>query len=79
MMAEEHIQALDMQAQGDWDGAHQLIQQYNDELACLVHGYLHREEGDLSNASYWYSRVGQDIPDNSLEQEFERLYQLAEQ
>jgi len=76
-MAEEHIQALDRVAQGDWDGAHKLIQDYHDELASLVHGYLHREEGDLANANYWYSRVGQDVPDNSLEEEFDRLYQLA--
>lgn len=78
-MAEEHIQALDLAANGDWDGAHNLIQDYHDELAGLIHGYLHREEGDLSNANYWYSRVGQSIPDNSLEQEFERLYVLSQQ
>lgn len=77
-MAQEHIQALDLVSSGDWGGAHQLIQDYNDELACLIHGYLHREQGDLSNASYWYSCVGQDVPDNSLAQEFDRLYQLAE-
>jgi len=76
-MAEEHVQALDLAADGDWEGAHHLIQDYHDELASLVHGYLHREEGDLSNANYWYSRVGQDIPENSLEEEFSRLYQLA--
>ncbi len=77
-MAEEHVQALDLAAQGDWDGAHHLIQDYHDELASLVHGYLHREEGDLANASYWYSRVAQDVPDNSLEEEFDRLYKLAD-
>lgn len=76
-MASAHIQALDMAAVGDWDGAHQLIQQYSDELACLIHGYLHREEGDLNNASYWYNQVGIDVPDNTLEQEFQRLYLLA--
>mgnify|MGYP000379596489 CR=1 FL=1 len=77
-MAIEHIQALDLAAQGDWECAHSLIQEQHDELASLVHGYLHREEGDLSNANYWYSRAGQDIPDNSLEDEFNRLYQLAD-
>lgn len=76
-MAAEHTQALELMAQGDWDGAHHLIQDYEDELACLIHGYLHREEGDISNANYWYSRVGQAVPDNSLEEEFERLYQRA--
>ena len=73
-MATVHIEALKLQAQGDWDGAHQLIQTANDELACLIHGYLHREEGDSSNAHYWYSRAGQDLPNNSLEEEFKRLY-----
>lgn len=77
-MSAEHIEALDLISQGDWDGAHELIQEVNDELACLIHAYLHREEGDLSNASYWYSRVGQDIPDNALEDEFQRLSQLAQ-
>jgi len=77
-MASEHIQALDLTAQGDWDGAHHLIQECDNELACMIHGYLHLEEGDLSNASYWYSRVGQDLPRNGLEHEFARLYQLAE-
>ena len=77
-MASEHTQALDLAAQGDWEAAHLLIQESHDELACLIHGYLHREEGDLSNASYWYSRVGQDVPDNTLEEEFDRLHQLAD-
>ncbi|MDC9726118.1 MAG: hypothetical protein PSN44_09445 [Gammaproteobacteria bacterium] len=77
-MAEEHVQALDLAAQGDWEGAHSLIQDYHDELASLVHGYLHREEGDLNNANYWYSQVGQAVPENSLEEEFDRLYQLAD-
>jgi len=77
-MAEEHIQALELTANGDWDGAHQLIQEYNDELACLIHGYLHREEGDESNASYWYGQVGRALPDNTLEQEFDHLLQMAQ-
>lgn len=77
-MAEEHIHALNLVSQGNWDGAHHLIQEHSDELACLIHGYLHREEGDLSNANYWYSRIGHDIPDNTLEEEYHRLYQLAD-
>ena len=76
-MAAEHQQALDLIAQGDWDGSHDLIQDYGDELACLIHGYLHRIEGDFNNANYWYSRVGQAVPDNELDEEFERLYQMA--
>lgn len=77
-MPEEHIEALNLLSNGDWDGAHQLIQDVHDELACQIHGHLHRAEGDLSNASYWYSRIGLDLPETSLEEEFERLFQLSQ-
>jgi len=76
-MANEHIQALALISQGDWDAAHSFIQDFHDELACLIHAYLHREEGDLNNANYWYSQTDQVMPDNTLEQELIRLHQLA--
>jgi hypothetical protein len=38
---------------------------------------LHREEGDPGNAGYWYRRAGVAMPDNTLEEELERLYGLA--
>lgn len=77
-MRSKHIQTLDLISQGDWNKAHQLIQGSKDEIACQIHGYLHREEGDLTNASYWYDRVDRDIPNNSLEEELDRLYQLTD-
>ena len=40
-MAIQHLQALELAAQGDWDGAHKLIQSYEDSFACMIHGYLH--------------------------------------
>ena len=76
---QKHLQTLNLISQGDWDSAHQTIQGSQDELACQIHGYLHREEGDLNNASYWYDRVDRDIPLNTLEEELDRLYQLADQ
>ncbi len=76
-MASKHIQALELIRQGNWQAAHELIQHDHDELAFLIHGYLHREEGDISNANYWYSRAGQVQSNNTLAQELERLYQLA--
>jgi hypothetical protein len=75
-MSELHQHALELISQGDWDAAHHLIQNYNDKLACLIHGYLHRKEGDLGNASYWYTQAGHTMPNNTLEQEFDRLSQL---
>lgn len=77
-MSQDHIQALELSKNGDWEGAHELVQSDSDELSSLIHGYLHREEGDLGNAAYWYRRAGQSMPDNTLAQEWERLRQLAE-
>lgn len=76
-MTGEHRKALDLARDGHWDEAHRLIQSRSDELACLIHAYLHREEGDLGNAGYWYHRAGIDMPDNTLEEELARLYRLV--
>jgi len=38
-----------------------------------VHAYLHRKEGDLSNASYWYARAGRRVPEDSLLAEWEAI------
>ena len=58
-MASYHAQAIAMVRKGEWDAAHRLIQSYSDSMACLIHGYLHRVEGDLWNARYWYKRAGE--------------------
>lgn len=78
-MATDHLKALNLAREGQWDAAHELVQSASDELACLIHAYLHREEGDLGNAAYWYRRAGVDMPDNTLEEELSRLGRLAEE
>lgn len=75
-MPSEHLRALDLAREGKWEASHQLVQDNSDSLSCLIHAYLHREEGDLSNAGYWYRRAGSEMPDNSLSEELERLYQI---
>ena len=47
---------------GKWDAAHDLCQEINGSAGSWIHAYLHREEGDLSNAAYWYSRAGKPVP-----------------
>lgn len=76
-MASYHQKALSLAQQGDWDGSHTLIQQYEDDFSKLIHGYLHKVEGDLSNAAYWYRLAGEDNPDCSLEEELGSLIQRA--
>jgi hypothetical protein len=48
-------------AAGDWDGAHELVQDDPSAEAAWVHAHLHRVEGDLSNAGYWYRRASKPV------------------
>jgi hypothetical protein len=75
-MAVDHVKALDLANEGKWDEAHELVQPYSDKISCLIHGYLHRVEGDLGNARYWYNRANAKMLDNTLEEEWKRLYEL---
>ena len=43
---------------GDWDQAHRIVMDAKGAGAAWVHAYLHRQEGDLDNARYWYGRAG---------------------
>jgi hypothetical protein len=60
-------------AKGDWDKAHKIVQDEPTREAAWVHAYLHRVEGDLGNASYWYRRAGQPVAKDTLEVEWERI------
>jgi hypothetical protein len=58
---------------GDWDKAHSIAQNIRSVQGSVVHAYLHREEGVLWNADYWYSRAGRERPDMPLEKEWRLL------
>lgn len=77
MMVCDYIKVLNYAEEGEWDTAHQLIQSHSDKTSCLIHAYLHRVEGDLSNANYWYARAESKVLDNTLEEELNRLYLLV--
>ncbi|HWU97971.1 MAG TPA: hypothetical protein VN114_05620 [Oxalicibacterium sp.] len=72
-MACDHRKVLDLAKEGNWEEAHALVQMHGDELSCQIHGYLHRVEGDLGNARYWYGRGNSTLPNNTLEEEYARL------
>jgi hypothetical protein len=57
-------------AKGDWKRAHESAQQDEGPAGAWVHAYLHRKEGDASNAGYWYKRAGKTPSRNSLEEEW---------
>jgi len=52
------LAALWWDAKGDWASAHDLVDQLGSTEGMAVHAYLHRKEGSLSNADYWYRRAG---------------------
>ncbi len=68
-----NLQALWYDAKGDWHKAHEIVQKTSGLEGDWIHAYLHRKEGDLGNASYWYARVDKTRPDISLQQEWEDL------
>lgn len=68
-----YLEALWYDAKGDWKTAHELIGDLEDKNACWLHAYLHRKEGDLWNADYWYSKSGRKRPAVSLTEEWEQL------
>lgn len=74
----DHRRVIQLNDEGDWEAAHAMVQVHEDGLSCQVHGYLHRIEGDLSNASYWYRRGGMTLPGNTIPQERERLLGLCQ-
>lgn len=60
-------------AKGDWARAHESAQQDEGRDGSWVHAYLHRKEGDSSNASYWYGRAGKPVCRESLEAEWREI------
>jgi hypothetical protein len=68
------IEALWWLYKGDWKRAHECVQAHEGEPDCdSVHAHLHRQEGDLSNAGYWYRRAGRPVSTQSLEEEWALL------
>ena len=55
---DELLQAVKLALDGKWDAAHEVVQQYEDDVtAAWLHAVLHKLEGDLGNARYWYRRA----------------------
>jgi hypothetical protein len=71
-----YLESLWYDGKGDWDKSHMIIQDVEDKNAAWIHAYLHRKEGDIGNADYWYSRAGKKRPSISFEQEWEDLVKV---
>ncbi len=67
------LAALWWDAKGDWAHAHGLVDELDTPEGMAVHAYLHRKEGDASNAAYWYNRAGRRFHRVTLEAEWDAL------
>jgi hypothetical protein len=67
---DDRLQALWWAGKRDWTRAHEIVQRHESPDAAWIHAYLHRVEGDLPNARYWYTRAGRAMPDCPVDQEW---------
>ena len=55
-------EAVRLALAGDWQAAHTIVQEHEDDaVASWIHAVVHRMEGDLGNARYWYRRCGREL------------------
>jgi hypothetical protein len=71
----DHLQALWWLRRGEPERAHRLVQAMHDAGAAAIHAYVHRLEGDLDNAGYWYRRAGLPFCHDPLDAEWRQLAQ----
>jgi hypothetical protein len=67
------LQALWWAASGDWDKAHRIVMNGHGEDCAWVHAYLHRVEGDLDNAGYWYRQARRKPATQELAMEWDQM------
>ena len=67
------LQALWFAKRGEWERAHEMAQGVETAQGSWVHAYLHRVEGDIGNARYWYARAGRPPAAGRLEDEWENI------
>jgi hypothetical protein len=73
-MQVDHRKALEFAKAGDWSAAHDIVQAHDDKLSCLIHACVHRAEGDIENAKWWYGQAGAQPFTGSSQEEVEHLY-----
>ena len=67
------LEALWQDFKEDWHGAHRTAQDIHTPIGSRIHAYLHRKEGDLGNARYWYRRSSEPEFSGTLEEEWAQI------
>src|SRR2546421_11492415 len=77
--ADKHRRVLSHLRRNEWNKAHAIVMGMRDKLAFRIHGLLHRIEGDLANARYWYGRAALPLrKSNSAASEIEEIAAVLE-
>ena len=71
------LRALWFEAKGDWNAAHEIAQELESPTGARIHAYLHRKQGDLSNARHWYGEAKVEPARGSLEAEWEAIVKAS--
>jgi hypothetical protein len=69
----DYLKAMWYAKKEDWVKSHDIAQNIDDKNGSLIHAFLHRQEGDLWNAEYWYRKAGKLMPDYSLDKEWDEI------
>lgn len=72
------LDALEIEKKGDWNKAHEIVQDLHHPFAYWIHAYLHRKEPDLTNASYWYFRAKKTMPNHDFEKEWKEIFETIQ-
>ena len=72
------IEAMELDSIDDWEAAHRIVQHWDTPEANWIHAYLHRKEGDIWNANYWYDRANRVMPNKSFQEEAEEIMNFLE-
>ena len=62
-MCQFHQDAVNAALAGDWQGAHNVVKDYDDPFACWIHAVFHKIEGDADNSRYRYAQTAHDYAD----------------
>lgn len=73
----EALKVMWFDAKGNWESSHNIAQDMHNALGSWMHAYLHRKEGDKSNAGYWYRQAGRKYPEISLEEELREIVEFV--
>lgn len=73
----ETLKSLWYAANGDWKASHDIAQDLKNDMGSWIHAYLHRKEGDVFNAGYWYRRAKREFPEMSLGDEHRAITEFV--